>query len=165
MGLLPALDLREMDRGEIFDEIRERAEVYYRSLWASLADGEKLLLVHLAEEGLVNPKNRRPLQRLLARGIARRDPALRVMNETFRSFVIAHKHEVMAIERRDAEDSPWAHLKRPLMTMLVGVAVFFFATQRDMFNTTLVFVTALAGTLPQLLQLVGFFGSSKARAE
>lgn len=165
LGLLPALDLREMDRGQIFDEIRERAEVYYRSLWASLADGEKLLLVHLAEEGLVNPKNRRPLQRLLARGIARRDPALRVMNETFRSFVIAHKHCVMAIERRDAEESPWAHLKRPLMTMLVGVAVFFFATQRDMFNTTLVFVTALAGTLPQLLQLVGFFGSGRTRAE
>lgn len=165
LGLLPALDLREMDRGQIFDEIRERAEVYYRSLWASLADGEKLLLVHLAEEGLVNPKNRRPLQRLLARGIARRDPALRVMNETFRSFVIAHEHEVLAIERRDAEDSPWAHLKRPLMTLLVGVAVFFFATQRDMFNTTLVFVTALAGALPQILQVVGFFGSPKTGAE
>lgn len=163
--LLPALDLREMDRGQILDEIRERADLYYRSLWASLADGEKLLLVHLAEEGLVNPKNRRPLQRLLARGIARRDPALRVMNETFRSFVIAHKHEVLAIERRETEDSPWAHLKRPLTTVLLGVAVFFFATQREVFNTTLVFVTALAGALPQILQLVGFFGSSKTRAE
>jgi hypothetical protein len=165
MGLLPALDLREMDREQILDEIRERAEVYYRSLWASLADGEKLLLVHLAEEGLVNPKNRRPLQRLLSRGIARRDPALRVMNETFRGFVIANKHCVMAIERRDTEDSPWAQMKRPILTLLVGVAVFFFATQRDMFNTTLVFVTALAGALPQVLQLVGFFGSPKARAD
>lgn len=165
MGLLPALDLREMDRGQILDEIRERADLYYRSLWASLSDGEKLLLVHLAEEGLVNPKNRRPLQRLLARGIARRDPALRVMNETFRSFVIAHKHEVLAIERRETEDSPWAHLKRPLTTVLLGVAVFFFATQREVFNTTLVFVTALAGALPQILQIVGFFGSSKTRSE
>ncbi|HSF43363.1 MAG TPA: cache domain-containing protein [Thermoanaerobaculia bacterium] len=163
--LLPALDLREMDRGQILDEIRERAGLYYRALWASLSDGEKLLLVHLAEEGLVNPKNRRPLQRLLARGIARRDPALRVMNETFRSFVIAHKHEVLAIERQEAADSPWAHLKRPLATVLMGVAVFFFATQREVFNTTLVFVTALAGALPQLLQLVGVFGSSKTRAE
>lgn len=163
--LLPALDLREMDRGQIFDEIRERAGLYYRSLWASLSDGEKLLLVHLAEEGLVNPKNHRPLKRLLARGIARRDPALRVMNETFRRFVISHKHEVLAIERRETEDSPWAHLKRPLTTVLLGVGVFFFATQREVFNTTLVFVTALAGALPQILQLVGFFGSSKTRAE
>lgn len=163
--LLPELDLLEMDRGQIFDEIRERAGLYYRSLWASLSDGEKLLLVHLAEEGLVNPKNHRPLKRLLARGLARRDPALRVMNETFRRFVISHKHEVLAIERRETEDSPWAHVKRPLTTVLLGVGVFFFATQREVFNTTLVFVTALAGALPQILQLVGFFGSSKTRAE
>ena len=161
LELVPELALDEMDRGQILDEIAERANAYYRALWASLSDVERLALVHHAEEGLLNPKCRRPLPRLLACGLAVRDPELRLLNETFRRFVVSRRGEVLPLERRDAEDSAWANLKRPLVTAMLGVAVFFFATQREMFNTTLIFVSAVAGALPQLLKMADYFGGGR----
>jgi hypothetical protein len=161
LALLPKLSLAEMDRGRLRDEIGERARGSYVALWWSLAGPEKLVLVQVAEEGLVSAKCRKPLRLLLARGLVVRDPALRLMNETFRRFVVGCREEVLPIERQDTADSAWARLKRPLVAALLGVAVFFFATQREMFNTTLVFVSAAAGALPQLLNLVEYFTGPK----
>jgi hypothetical protein len=157
LALLPRLSLAEVDPGQLRDEIAECAEAYYEALWSSLATDEKLVLVQVAEEGLVNPKSRRPLLRLLGRGLLVREPELRLLNETFRRFVIGRRDDVLAVERDNARDSAWSQLKRPLATVLLGIVVFVFATQRDVFNTTLVFVTAVAGALPQLLKAADYF--------
>lgn len=162
--LLPDLHFGESSRGEILQEILARAEGYYTDLWSSLPEDEKLVLLQLAEEGLTNPRNLRPLQRLIARGLVRRDPAPRLMNETFRLFVFAAAAQegVHRIEMRHEQESAWGQLKVPLTATLLGGLFFFGITQQEMFKTTLSGMAVVAGTLPHLLQLVGYLGATKA---
>ena len=72
------------DRDRLRDEIGERAESYYAGLWANCREDEKLLLDQIANNGLANGRNRRELRRLMALGLVRRDPNLRLFNDTFR---------------------------------------------------------------------------------
>jgi hypothetical protein len=55
------------ERQHLLDEIGERARTYYAGLWESCHDDDKLLLYHLARNGLANGRNRRTLRRLIAR--------------------------------------------------------------------------------------------------
>ncbi|HET7510308.1 MAG TPA: hypothetical protein VFJ65_08690, partial [Solirubrobacterales bacterium] len=165
--LLPDLDLERMGRAEIVDEVRERAELYYRALWSSLTDLEKTTLFQLAEEGLVNPKNRRPLQRLLARGLVVRKPAPRLMNESFRRFVMSGtcRREARELERRCEARGNWSRLQPFFSAVLLGVVGFLYVTQREAFDSTLLFLTALAGAMPHVLKLVGVFGAAQVQTD
>jgi hypothetical protein len=164
--LIDDLDPERMGREQILDEIRERAELYYQALWSSLTDSQKTILVQLAEEGLVNPKSRRPLQRLMARGLVERNPAPQLMNESFRSFVLSGKCRPHALEaeRRSTAQGLWSYLKIPLTATFWTVAAFFYLTQREVFDSTLVFVSAATGALPHLLELVGYLGAARTNA-
>src|SRR5262249_7172538 len=72
----------DAERQQLLDEIGERARTCYAGLWDNCRDDDKLLLYHLARHGLVNARNRRTLRRLIARGLVRRDPNVRLFSET-----------------------------------------------------------------------------------
>lgn len=93
------------EREHLLDEIGERAEAYYAGLWSSCREDEKLQLDQLANHGLANGRNRRMLRRLMARGLVRRDPNLRLFSETFRSTYWPP---------RSARTSSAAHVRRML---------------------------------------------------
>jgi hypothetical protein len=161
LELLRDLHLGKTSRGELLQEILSRAEGYYAVLWNSISEDEKLVLLQLAEEGLTNPRDLRPLQRLIARGLVRRDPAPRLMNETFRLFVFvaAARDDVHQIEVKREQESTWGQLKAPLTATLLGGILFFGVTQQEVLKTTLSVMTVLAGLLPHVLQLVAYLGS------
>lgn len=166
---LTDLGLDKFDPEQILEEIRDRADSYYRAIWSSLSISDRLVLVQLAEEGLVNAKSRRSLQRLIARGLIlnRPTPAPRLMNRTFRRFVMSGtcRSEVLAKERRSGEMSVWGRLRKPMIAAFGGAAAFFFFTQREVFDSSLLFLSLTAGALPHLLELVGYFGAAKTSAE
>ncbi|HVR96970.1 MAG TPA: cache domain-containing protein [Thermoanaerobaculia bacterium] len=162
--LLSDLGAEEMDPERLLDEIRRLAEAYYETLWKSLPESEKVVLLQLAEEGLVNPRNIPPLERLMARGLVRCDKAPRLMNESFRCHVIGavSKDAVSKIERASGQQSLWGQLQKPLYGTLVGLVLFFGFTQKEVLDSTITLVTLVAGVLPQVLKLVGFVGLSKS---
>lgn len=163
------LGLDNFDPEQILEEIRDRADSYYRAIWSSLSLPDRLVLVQLAEEGLVNAKSRRSLQRLMTRRLIlnRPTPAPRLMNRTFRRFVMSGtcRSEVLQKERRSGKTSVWGRLRKPMIAALGGAAVFFFVTQREVFDSSLLFLSLTAGALPHLLELVGYFGAAKTSAE
>jgi hypothetical protein len=79
-GLEHALEARGFDAAS--------ADPYYRSVWSSCSSDEKLALRQLADEGVVNPRNHIVLEQLLRKGLARRDSTFRIMNDTFRRFIV-----------------------------------------------------------------------------
>ena len=144
-----------LDRRQLLEELGERAEAYYRSLWASCCDDEKLVLGHLAEDGLINEHDRRWVRRLMARGLIRRDPVFRLINETFRRFALSPvcKREVLELEKRTGE-SPWDRFRRPFFaTVAVGV-VFFLATQKQLLDGTLAVAASLTAGLPAVAKVL-----------
>ncbi len=147
---------------QILEEFGERAEGYYQALWASCSSGEQLVIEHLAEERLVNEKNRRVIRRLMARGFIRREPNFKLMNETFRRFVISssHKAEVLAIER-EAAPSAWDRLRTPLFTGLAASIIFFLATQQELLDGLAASLTGVTAGLPAILRLLHVFGGNR----
>jgi hypothetical protein len=143
-------------REELLDLLGERAEAYYRAIWESCRTAERCVLVHLAEHGLVNDKDRRTLRRLLARGLVRREPHFKVMNETFRRYLLGHTAEVAA-ETPSGEASAWDSVRRPVLAIVAALAILLFVTQQELFSATSAIITALATGVASFSKISGLF--------
>jgi hypothetical protein len=154
-----------LDRRQLLEEFGERAESYYRALWTSCSRDEQVVLGHLGEDGLVNEKNRRLVRRLMVRGLIRRQPNFRLMNETFKLFVLqpACRSQVVALEHA-AGASAWDRFRRPFFGVLVAAAVFFVATQRQLLDESMAVVTAFTAGLPVLVKVADFLGGRRSGA-
>ncbi len=64
--LIGELESVASGRDQVLDEIGERAEEYYTALWHPCSAGEKLVLMQVAQTGLVNSKARKDVRRLSA---------------------------------------------------------------------------------------------------
>ena len=144
---------------QILEEFGDEAEVYYQSLWASCSREEEVVLTHLAEDGFVNEKNRRVVRRLIGRGLVRRGPHLRLMNETFRRFVVSSvcKNEVRAVEQ-EAEPSAWDRLQLPFFAVLATGVLFVMTTQQSLLDGSVGKIAGAAASIPALIQVMEFFG-------
>ena len=145
-----------LTRAQAFDELAERTAQCYRGLWMSCSEDEKVVLGHVARHGLANSSARSIVRQLLGRGILHADPALRPMNETFRQFILTRECSKQ-VEALESEDGPsaWDRLRVPLGVAVVGVGLFLFATQKELYNAIFGLVTAAAASVPALIQTVG----------
>jgi hypothetical protein len=164
-GELVRAHLQDLSRDLFIDDLRERAEPYYRTLWAMCTEAEKVTLVQLAEGALVNAKNAGALKMLMKRGLVRRDPSFQIMNESFRRFVARGmcRHEVRDLEKK-ANESVWGQIRAPFALVLLGVAAFIFITQRQVFDISTAFFTALATSLPVLFRVLGAVTPGQGKA-
>jgi hypothetical protein len=140
---------------QILDEIDERAATHYQRVWASCSDDERVVLGHVAAYGLTTAASRRVVRRLLVRRLLIKDPDLKLMNRTFRNFIISPEiqRHVRTLEG-SAEPSTWDRLRMPFALAAVSAGVFLFTTQRDMFNQTVTVVTAMAAAVPTIFRAV-----------
>jgi hypothetical protein len=141
---------------QIYDELGERAAAFYSGLWAASSRQEKMVLLNVATDGFANAKDRQILRRLMARGLVTRDPNLAVMNETFRRFICQHDRLQEGLVE-DSGPNAWDKLQKPLAITVACFAIFFFSTQREMFDVTMGVVTGLAGGIPAFMRIVGLF--------
>jgi hypothetical protein len=143
-----------MTREQMLDEIEERASSWYRRVWTTCSDDEKLVLGHVAQQGLANAASRRVVRRLLMRGLLFKDPSLRVMNETFKRFVLSPqcRAEVRSLEG-EAEPSTWDRLRLPLALGAASAGSFLFVTQREVFDSTLTTVAGITAAVPTVIRL------------
>ena len=164
MRALPELSvLHEMLKPEVIgssrrnalDRIVERAFGNYTALWDACTEEEKLVLVQIALENVVNPKQVATVRRLIQRGLLVRDPALRIMNQSFARFIaqVQDPIEVRAWENEGAGLS-WVHTRWAVLGVLLLGLLFLWATQRELFNSTMMFLSAAAVSLPGLIKVM-----------
>lgn len=146
---------------QLLDEIGERAEEYYAALWLTCSPHEQLVMMQLAQTGFVNNKTRKDVRRLLARGHLRRDPQLRLMNESFRRFVLAQctTSKLAAELEHDLAGDAWSRFRVPLFAGVAVVMLFFFVTQRQMFDSSIALVTGVAASLPAFVKMISGLGN------
>ena len=90
--------------------------------------------------------------------LLRKDPDLRLMNRTFRRFVMSPQttgqvaqRDVARIES-ELEASAWDQIRGPFVIGVLGVAAFLYFTQRETYNVTVGAVVGLATQVPNLLK-------------
>jgi hypothetical protein len=164
-GLARAFELAGQEgnaptRRELLDLLGEKAEAYYDQIWASCRSSERVVLGHLAQDGLVNAKDWRVLRRLLARGLVRRDPQFRVLNETFRRYLVRHA-EAAETELGADFRSVWDNVKGPLVAVVATAIIVLLVTQQGLFNATTNVVMGLSSGIPAFAKVVEFIGGRK----
>jgi hypothetical protein len=151
-------------RDQVLDEIGERAEEYYTALWNACSPGEQLALMQIAQTGLVNGKTRKEVRRHLARGLLRRDPQIRIMNETFRRFVCAQAATSSLSQQLEegVGGDAWNRFRLPFAVAVLVVLLFFFGTQRELFDSSFAVISGMTVTIPALLKILSAFGERGA---
>jgi len=157
----------DTDQRRFLDEGGERAETYFAGLWSTCREDEKLLLYHLARNGLANARGRRTIRRLMARGLVRRNPNLELFSESFRLYVLeaAQRENIVSLDRQKRGASSWDSLRVPFFVIIIAFILLLFATQKDMLTTTTALATALTTGLPVLMKLLGVFTERRTEAK
>ena len=107
-----------LDLEQIYEEVGDRLDNYHRGMWESCSADQKRVLQHLAQEGLINEKNRRTVRLLLARGLIRKNPNFQFVGETFRRFVLYRIPAAEAAAVDERSDSAW-DARLPFLITLV----------------------------------------------
>src|SRR5437899_1117108 len=153
-----------MDPDRISLWVEHRCDDYYHALWDTCSSEEKLTPVQLAKHqsgSSYNPS----LPGLLRRGLVFKEPFLRPMNHSFIRFVAKQGTPENVLDWKGAsQNGLWEVLRYPLLIALVVVAGFLFVSQRDLYNSTLAFVSAFAAFMPVIFKFLGMFPGGKVGA-
>jgi len=153
-GLLRRRDLGKYSWKQIVSFVLDAAEPYYRSVWDLCSRDEKLVLIQLAEEGLVNPKNVGILRRLSRRRLVTLEPRFRLINDSFREFVLAvEPPERVAQWEGEGTMQMWKRISIPLYTLAAVVVGILLFTEQALVANAMVIVTGAAGALGSLRTL------------
>ena len=146
--------VEELNEEQLIRELLDRADAFYQWLWAACTKEEWFVLMQLAQDGMVNPKNEGAIRQLLRKGLIRRDP-FRMMNESFRLFVLnACPREAVQEWEQDARHSGWGRVKGGFMIALIMIVGFLLATQQDLWQSSLTVVTATLGTVGTIFKVI-----------
>jgi hypothetical protein len=121
---------RGPSRERLARTIAAKAQATYELLWTSCTRSEKLVLIQLAQEGVVNPKCHDVIGCLAAKGLVVSQPGLTVFNYTFRRFLreIEREHIVSQWEHMEGT-GVWVTAGRLIGSSMIAGGVFFLLTQ------------------------------------
>ncbi len=134
---------------------------YYESVWNACSLDERLVLRQLAEEGVVNPQSQGVVGRLLQAGLVVRSPALQIVNDSFRDFVLqaATPGQVSAWERSGVA-IPWSLIEVTMLTVVVTLAGLLVVTQQQLLNAWIGFIPAFLPAAQKLVRAVAALRSA-----
>lgn len=152
---LPRETLMNCTREQIILQVLYWADTHYQSIWHTCSIEERNVLFDLAQNGFVNSKNMRVIRWLLRRGLIKKTPVLKTMNESFRRFIVSSiGWEDIAAWEKQEEKSAWNMFKAPLLLLLISAALFLYVTQPKAFNYITAFITTLAVGVPALSRII-----------
>ena len=133
----------------------------YKRLWHESSPNQKRQLFQIAGHGFVHPKLRN-LRDLLKKGLIRFDPELN-MDPAFRSYVLEEFPKdpaASSLPAQSASPLDWVSIRGAVGIAITAVAVFLFATQKELWQLVVAFTGTFAA-LAQQLPKAGWFFTDK----
>jgi hypothetical protein len=135
-------------REQLVEMVLDRADAYYRLLWAGLTTTERLVLYQLALDGWANPKNAPAIRQLEQKQLIYRRPMYRLINDSFRKFIRSPEHEKeIAAWQKEEQQSTWQVLRFVMVAAIIGVGAWLLYAQASLFQIGAGYITALATLL------------------
>ncbi|HEX7333404.1 MAG TPA: hypothetical protein VF290_18010, partial [Pyrinomonadaceae bacterium] len=104
---------------------------------------------------------------LMQRGLIVCAPDIRLMNETFKAFVLAQcfhdvyeSGEIQKAETQARRASALESFKIPIMVGFIAAVVFLFLTQKDLANSSWTLATAATSGIPIIFKVLSVFQSN-----
>ncbi len=141
-------DLTLPTRQQLVEWVADRADAYYRMLWAGLTSNERLVLYQLALDGWANPRNAAAIHQLEQKQLIFRRPMYRIINDSFRSFIRSSEHQSEIVEwQRTEQRSTWQALRFVVIATLIGIGAWLLYAQAQLFQIGAGYITAIATLL------------------
>jgi hypothetical protein len=152
-------------RKEVIEDVLDRADAYYRSLWATCTKNERLVLYQLSKDGWANPKNRKEIRDLIRRGLVVRNSGFHVMNRSFRQFVLDYQYpEEVAAWDQEVKSSTWRAVRSSLLATGLVFAVWLIYSQQQVVHIALGYVGVVGGAAATVGSLVAALRNRSARS-
>ena len=156
------LEEKNLDESAVFDIAMERTRSYHQHLWDLCSIDEKLVLTRLVKDRLVSVSNIKVVEALLRRGLVKRDPNLKPFNSFFTQFIReADFNEEDYLDKKDLQNG-WALFRIPIILIFLGIIIFLFSTQSEIYKSTLALIPTITLLIPFLLKILGMFQSKQA---
>lgn len=106
-------------------------DLLFSKIWSNLTSFEKIVLFDLADDGLLNRKNKEMIQKLIDKRLIVTDPEPAFYSDEFRDFVIKNmkSKEVKTIENKLGLKGSWHNAKYLILLILVPLAAFVIISQ------------------------------------
>lgn len=149
-------------REELILRIQKVAENYYWSLWNHLTEEEQFVLYDLAQDGLVNNKNLDVVEVLVDKGIVVYSGKLRVMNRSFRNFILTDVSQTYLdkMDRSLKSSGNWSKLRMPLFFVVFTLLLFVLKSDGSpLFG----YITGFTAIIPIAIAALGVFTQLKKK--
>jgi hypothetical protein len=133
---------------------------FYTEIWESLSTDEKFILYDLAEDGLVNIRNRFAVNLLVNKGLIHNDNGhLHLFNRSFRHFIVSatSKESMKNVKMLRKRRSNWTNLKKPMLIIVVATFIFFGISQESMYKNFVGILGGITAGIPILLKVLSMF--------
>ena len=137
-------------------ESRISADAYYHWLLAGRSKAQKLALVQLAQEGVVNAKSRGVVRELMNEGlVVRRWGLITIIDHRFAHFLNrAIPRESIKHWESQGAGIHASMLRTSLVVAGIGIGAFLLYTQAAIFNNWITYMTGLAAAVPAVMKLL-----------
>jgi hypothetical protein len=142
-------------------KIQELSFSYYDFTWKSLSEDEQFLLLDLAEDSLLNLKNKQTITLLLRRGILQRNERIEFVSLSFKNFILTEvdKSTFEKKQKQLLAEGNWHKFRVPLLLAASSIAILLFLTQQDFLSNMNTILVALGAMTGVYMRLSGLFSS------
>jgi hypothetical protein len=136
--------------------IQQLLEPKYYTIWNSCTDMEKLVLYDLADDGMVNLKNRFLINRMIANNLILHTPYPKIFSESFRNFILTsvREEEIKEIEKVVRRGGSWNNIRFFLLTIFLAIAIFLVVIQGTSIDRAMAIITSVLAFIPALIRLL-----------
>jgi hypothetical protein len=148
----------------LIDEVLLRSEAFYQSIWSLCSIDEKVTLIHLARNKFVPFKDAPIVRRLMRKGLVS-STNYRLFNKSFAHFVQDAEPEQVVRNWKKHQEKGWESIRTPLVTFIIAILAFTFVTQREIFNTSIAWITTIGALIPTILRIMSYIGPRAGAGE
>lgn len=132
---------------KIILKVQELATTHYERIWESCTHEEKLMLMDMADNLLLNDKNKKIIEKLISKGLLKKDISIDIINRSFRNYVnTKYESDLEREYLKVRKAGKWANYRAPILLVLFAIA-FFLVLQENI-------LTSIASILPVVLSII-----------
>jgi hypothetical protein len=141
-------------------------KLQYSYIWNNLSRMEKLILFDLADDGMMNFKNRFLINRLKMKGLLKLKPTPQVFHPSFQYFLkySVDETETALLERQLGKEGKWKNTRYLILLLLIPLAAFMFISQGTSIERVVGILTGVIALFSGAMKLMDtglFSGVSK----
>lgn len=148
-------DEESIDEVKVLSDLHEK-EPLYSYIWTNLCEMEKIVLYNLADDGIVNFKNKTLINRLRLKGLILLDPYPRLYDESFHYFLkfSIKPEEAKMLEHKLSKHGKWRNLRYLIILGVATLAGFVFIAQGSSIEKVIGVLTGLLAVVSGLMRLL-----------